>query len=158
MYIATYETRNFEFLAIGFSEQLATDALKASFDKHKTRYPDAETDEWYRDVDDGEVNVHFVPMDSGINLLSPDGDNDPDANKQVTLPLTLNSIDNNAAVTGKVYQVESGVHNVEDVVSHALQAVVARRAVKAGIISENQLELIMNELEEALISAELIGE
>ena len=97
-------------------------------------------------------------MDSGINLLSPDGDNDPDANKQVTLPLTLNSIDNNAAVTGKVYQVESGVHNVEDVVSHALQAVVARRAVKAGIISENQLELIMNELEEALISAELIGE
>ena len=139
MYIATYETRNFEFLAIGFSEQLATDALKASFDKHKTRYPDAETDEWYRDVDDGEANVYFVPMDSGINLLSPDGDNDPDANKQVTLPLTLNSIDNNAAVTGKVYQVESGVHNVEDVVSHALQAVALSKPALSAKTSLNSL-------------------
>lgn len=66
MILATISTRHYEFVALGYTEGLALDALMLAWARHCDSVPGADPSLMAEAIEDGDVNL--TPIDPGTVL------------------------------------------------------------------------------------------
>ena len=150
MYITTYETRHFEFIAVGTTPESAQAGLDSAVQRHGKIYPDCNAEELLNDIRDDGVNLYFIPCGEGINMLSSDCETFSGPNNSVSVPLTINTYNGITPTSPAPTQRCIPLHGVSDMLSHASQLLAARKALREGRITEAAFDALFDELDESL--------
>lgn len=150
MYITTYETRHFEFIAVGTTPESAQSGLHSAVQRHGDIYPDCNSEELLNDIRDDGTNLYFIPCGEGINMLSSDCEAFNGPQNNVSVPLTINIYNGTTPTNPTPTPCTIPLHGVSDMLSHASQLLAARKALREGRITNAAFDALLDELDESL--------